>query len=235
MAREPRRQRGVWVGEHSCRFGKVSGHGPGYEVVSVSEEMVDPRCPECGEPVGTTATYCMHCSADLTGRGPVDGADGEPPTDTEDVSGDPGTVGDTNGPDTGDGSLLDPDGLADNSLTVAVGVVGGFVVGLVGTLVLAFLTGGFLGLLGLPLWVVATAYLVTRRTVQEAVSKAAYGVAAVLVLVPLLPLSPFVDAGTGGDRAFGFVFLVFLVGTPAAIAAGVGYLASRFVPEEPAA
>ena len=26
----------------------------------------DPRCPECGEPIGQTATYCMHCSADLT-------------------------------------------------------------------------------------------------------------------------------------------------------------------------
>jgi hypothetical protein len=25
----------------------------------------DPRCPECGEPIGATATYCMHCSADL--------------------------------------------------------------------------------------------------------------------------------------------------------------------------
>ena len=26
----------------------------------------DPRCPECGGPIGQTATYCMHCSADLT-------------------------------------------------------------------------------------------------------------------------------------------------------------------------
>lgn len=25
----------------------------------------DPRCPACGEPIGQTATYCMHCSADL--------------------------------------------------------------------------------------------------------------------------------------------------------------------------
>jgi len=23
-------------------------------------------CPECGGPIGTTSTYCMHCSADLT-------------------------------------------------------------------------------------------------------------------------------------------------------------------------
>ena len=29
----------------------------------------DPRCPECGEPIGQTTTYCMHCSADLTERG----------------------------------------------------------------------------------------------------------------------------------------------------------------------
>lgn len=26
----------------------------------------DPVCPECAEPVGITAAYCMHCSADLT-------------------------------------------------------------------------------------------------------------------------------------------------------------------------
>jgi membrane protease YdiL (CAAX protease family) len=25
-------------------------------------------CPECGEPVGQTAAYCIHCSADLTGE-----------------------------------------------------------------------------------------------------------------------------------------------------------------------
>lgn len=26
----------------------------------------DPACPACGEPIGQSATYCMHCSTDLT-------------------------------------------------------------------------------------------------------------------------------------------------------------------------
>mgnify|MGYP006276682749 CR=1 FL=1 len=27
--------------------------------------MTDPVCPECGEPVGLTSTYCMHCDAEF--------------------------------------------------------------------------------------------------------------------------------------------------------------------------
>ena len=32
----------------------------------MTDSTTDPRCPNCGEPIGRTATYCMHCSADLT-------------------------------------------------------------------------------------------------------------------------------------------------------------------------
>ncbi|QGX93981.1 hypothetical protein EI982_03895 [Haloplanus rallus] len=32
----------------------------------MSDSTADPRCPNCGGPIGRTATYCMHCSADLT-------------------------------------------------------------------------------------------------------------------------------------------------------------------------
>lgn len=191
--------------------------------------MVDPRCPDCGGAVGTTATYCMHCSADLTGRGPVDGAD------EGDVGGGDGDRGGHGGRsdhgDGGDSSLLDPDGLLDDSLTVAVGVVGGLVVGIVATFALLFFDAG-LALLGVVVWLGATVYLVRLRTVQEAVSRAAYGVALVLLLVPLVPLSPAVETSSGGDRVVGVVVLGVLVGIPALVAAGVGYLASRYVPEE---
>jgi len=194
--------------------------------------MTDPRCPDCGEPVGTTATYCMHCSADLTGRGPVDAADG-----TVGGGHDGGAPSVTSGRDgTGGGSesLLDPDGLVDNSLTVVVGVVGGVVVGLVATFALLFFDAG-LALLGVVVWLGATVYLVRRRTVQAAVSKAAYGVALVLLLVPLIPLSPAVETSAGGDRVVGIVVLAVLVGVPALVAAGIGYVASRYVPGESAA
>ncbi|MFC7228527.1 zinc ribbon domain-containing protein [Salinirubellus salinus] len=186
----------------------------------MSDELVDPRCPDCGEPVGTTATYCMHCSADLSDRGPIDAAaerSATGPTSTDGRDGD-------------DGPLLDPDGAVDDSLTVVVGVVGGLVVGLVATFALLFFDAG-LALLGVVVWVGATVYLVRRRTVQAAVSKAAYGVALVLLLVPLIPLSPAVETSTGGDRVVGAVVLTVLVGVPALVAAGVGYLASRYVPD----
>lgn len=53
----------------------------------------DPRCPECGEPIGATATYCMHCSAEL----PMD--DSADVSDADDVSYGSGT-----GPSVGSGS-----------------------------------------------------------------------------------------------------------------------------------
>lgn len=182
----------------------------------------DPRCPECGEPIGQTATYCMHCSADLSGRAATEGTAQSTGTGT-------GT-GTSTTDAAGEGQLLDPEGLLDNSLTVVVGIVGGLVIGIVATITLAFLTASGLALLGVVAWLVSTAYLARQRTVQGAVSKAAYGVALVLLLVPLIPLSPMVDMDPG-SRALGFVMLVFLVGTPAAIAAGIGYVASRYVPE----
>jgi hypothetical protein len=67
----------------------------------------DPRCPTCGEPVSATASYCMHCEADLPAAGfgdpesatgtvddaPMDEADPGMPTrddDEDDATGAPG-------------------------------------------------------------------------------------------------------------------------------------------------
>ncbi|PSQ02916.1 hypothetical protein BRC94_00390 [Halobacteriales archaeon QS_5_70_17] len=209
-------------------------------------ETSDPRCPECGGPIGRTATYCMHCSADLTEERSAADADGDgawdrtgpsvsgpadaavdASTDASGVDRAPG-AGDTGGRTD---RLLAPDGLVDDTLTVLVGIAGGIAVGLVGTVVLLVATGsGWAVAFGVTAWLVATAYLVRRRTVQAAVAKSGYAVAAVLLSVPVIALSPVVEVD-GGLEERGGLFLVLLVGVavPAAVAAAVGWIAGRFV------
>ncbi len=223
-----------------------------------SEE--DPRCPACGEPIGITATYCMHCSADLTEEYTAADADGDGFRDRitrgegaaadgsaapggmrepHESSGAPGSlrrlvdVFGTRQTSSGDedASVLDPDGLVDNSLTVVVGVGGGLIVGIVGTGVLLILTGsGWAVLVGLVAWLAATGYLVRRRTVQAAVAHSGYAVAVVLFLVPLIAASPLVEV-EGGIQGRGGLFVVLLLfaGVPATVAAGVGWLAAQFI------
>ena len=203
----------------------------------------DLRCPECGEPIGQTATYCMHCSADLTaehGRGDTDGDETWDRTDVEATGfrADTGTsrslIDRIRGAPTPGGQWLAPDSVADNALTVAVGIAGGLLVGVFGTVVLGALTGsvwailfGFLGLL------VATAYLVRRRTVQGAVAKSGYAVAVVLLVAPLVAFSPVMGVDGGVVERVGLFGVLLVVAViPAAIAAGLGYVASRFVPED---
>jgi len=212
--------------------------------VSGAEE--DPRCPECGGPIGQTATYCMHCSTDLTDELEADDADDDGAWDGTE----PSAAGDgvasgaeqTSAPagaadastSAGDDKLLADDGLVDNTLTVVVGIVGGIVVGLVGTTVLLIVTESALAVVfGLLAWLGSTAYLVRRRTVQGAVSKGAYAVAVVLLVVPLVALSPVVGVDGGvGERGGLFVVLLVFVAVPAGFAAVVGFVASRFVPDE---
>jgi hypothetical protein len=207
----------------------------------------DPRCPECGEPIGMTATYCMHCSADLTDEHAAADADGDLAWDADSgtgatasdgVGGDTTTSADFGGTtargDSADGQLLDPDGLVDNTLTVLVGVAGGIVVGLLGTIVFAIVSTSWWALpFGFVAWLGSTAYLVRRSTVQGAVAKSGYAVAVVLLLVPLVTLSPVlsVEGGLVG-RAQSFVILLVFVAIPAGISAVVGFLAAQFVPDE---
>jgi hypothetical protein len=191
----------------------------------------DPRCPECGEPIGQTATYCMHCSADLTDEQEVADVDEDEaweqtptaPSDQEEQAAREGSD-----------QLLDPEGLVDDTLTVVVGIGGGVVVGLVGTSVLLSITGSIWGFVfGLVAWLGSTAYLVRRRTVQGAIAKTGYAVAVVLLLVPVVALSPFVsvEGGIGGrGELFAVLFAFSLV--PASIATAIGWIASQFIPEE---
>jgi hypothetical protein len=186
----------------------------------------DPRCPECGGPIGQTATYCMHCSADLTEEQAAADTDGDEAWDRTA----PASAG-SDASDAPTGELLDPDGLVDNTLTVIVGIAGGLVVGLVGTTVPLILTGsGWAVPFGIVAWLGATAYLVRRRTVQAAVSKTGYAVAAVLLTVPVVALSPIVTVD-GGIEGRGGLFLVLLVfvAVPAGVAAILGLVAAQFV------
>jgi len=224
----------------------------------------DPRCPECGGKIGQSATYCMHCSADLT--------DERGTTEEEHAENDPGdligsvTPGDVAGEDdpghspaentttttssttdsptdattnttsadvgTSD-QVLDPDGLVDNTLTVIVGIVGGIVVGLVGTMVLLALTGsGWGAAFGFLAWIASTAHLVRRRTVQGAISRSAYAVAIVLLLIPLVMFSPLVNDSNLAERGGAFVGILVFIAFPAGFAALIGYIAGKFVPEE---
>ncbi len=210
----------------------------------MSDAPADPRCPECGGPIGVTATYCMHCSADLTEEREAADTDEDGTWDQYATGSESGTAPTTGERETGErvrderetggdsGELLDDDGLVDNTLTVLVGIVGGIVVGLVGTGVLLAVTGSGSALLfGLLAWLGSTAYLVRRGTVQGAVSKAGYAVAVVLLSVPFVAISPVVDVEGGLEgRVGGFVVLLVLVAVPAGIAAVVGFVASRFVP-----
>ena len=213
----------------------------------------DPHCPECGEPIGQTATYCMHCSADLSDEqaaadtnddGAWDEAAGAGSSDGSDDSGDSAPTYDPLEDEGGDatvstdagGQLLDPDGIVDNTLTVIVGVLGGIVVGIVATITLAIVTESLWGvLLGIVAWLGSTGYLVRRRTVQGAVEKSGYAAAVVLLLIPLVAFSPLasVEGGLAGRGTFFLVALV-AVSVPAIIAAVVGWVAGRFAPDPPA-
>lgn len=187
--------------------------------------MDDPRCPECGGPIAAAASYCIHCSADLDGRQPIPDGDtlglaDQGATDAESVS-------------TASGQPvehpIDPEGVMDNTLTVIVGILGGFIIGTVGTILLLFLTESALGILfGLAVWLGSTAYLVRRRYLLDAVSKTAYGIAVVLLSVPVVALAWDGTLASRGTR-FSVVFLIVIV--PSAIAAAIGWVASRYVPE----
>lgn len=117
----------------------------------------------------------------------------------------------------------------DNTLTVIVGILGGLIIGVLGTAVLIFLTQSAWGAaFGFAAWLGATAYLVRRRYVMDAVSKTAYGIAAVLMVVPFIAVAFESDLAT---RGIGFFVLLVIVAIPAGISAAIGWFAARYVPD----
>jgi len=78
---------------------------------------------------------------------------------------------------------------------------------------------------------VTTAHLVTRPSVQDAVARAAYGVALALLFVPFVVLAPANSEADLWTRVAVFVTLLGAVTLPAAAIAGLGVFASRYVPD----
>jgi hypothetical protein len=98
-----------------------------------------------------------------------------------------------------------------------------------GTVVRGFVTGsGWAVVFGLVAWLGATAYLVRCRTVRAAVAKSSYGVARILLSVPVIALSPVTPVDGGIEERGGrFPVLFVFVAVPAGIAATIGWIASR--------
>lgn len=206
------------------------------------------ECHSCGEPVGQGASFCMHCYEDIppdeseiesTVDGVADSDTGwEAATDTDSSA---ETTTETNASEprsteqssTGqqDGAILADDGLIDNSLTVIVGITGGIIVGIVGTTILGVATSSAWAIpVGIGGWLVSTAYLVRRPTVQAAIAHSGYGVAITFLTIPLLALSPSVSVNGGfvgrlNTFAGYLVVSVFISVFPA----GAGWVASQFV------
>ncbi len=180
----------------------------------------DPRCPECGGPIAASAATCFHCAADLVGVDPVS---------PEPADADGRFMGVATATGTPVDHPLDPSGAIDDTLTVIVGIVGGCIIGLIATFIALVLTAHLAGaLLGLVAWLGSTAYLVRRHYLLDAVAKTAYGIAAVVLLVPTIAV---IFEGTLYDRGLVFVALFITAAIPAALAAGVGWFASRYVPD----
>lgn len=179
--------------------------------------------------------YGLEEFEETDGEGGTDdpaGDDGPPEWSGGDPSRATGSETPIEGDGTGTGTLLDPDGMVDDTLTVVVGAVAGVVIGLVTTVaLLASTTSAWLGVgLGAAAWLGSTAYLVRRRSVLGAVSHGAYGVGLAFLLVPLVAFSPATDTSGLAGRAAGFLVFLLFMAVPAAVAGVVGYVAGRFDP-----
>jgi hypothetical protein len=126
--------------------------------------------------------------------------------------------------------LLDPEGLADNALTLVVAVFAGLLIGFVSLFAFAFSLGAFGFLLALVAWLGSTVYLASRHTVFGAVRYGAYGLAVLLVLMPV----GFAVAAGGSVTETVVLLVMFSVpfGIVAIVVGGIGYLVGLGAPGE---
>ena len=159
-------------------------YSPALDTVAMAS---DPRCPECDSPVGMTSQYCMHCDAEFDS--PVaDDTDGNTPADGEPADdGDARSVSvDLTAWERRLAGWLGPDGWIDNSLTIVVAVAAGTVLGPLTAVVLGLLTGSLWSVaVGLGVWLGATASLANQRTVYGAVRGGCFGIAGLLLVLPV--------------------------------------------------
>lgn len=126
--------------------------------------------------------------------------------------------------------LLDPEGLADNALTLVVAVLGGLLIGFVSVFAFLFSLGAFGLLLALVAWLGSTVYLASRHTVFGAVRYGAYALAGLVLLIPL----GFAVAIDGGvlERLLLLVMFGIPFGIVAVVVGGIGYLVGLGAPDE---
>lgn len=158
----------------------------------------------------------MHCGADFE-------AD---PADVPSTTAGGETTTESTG--TEESHLLHPDSLADNTLTVLVGLVGGAAVGVLTLVLFLFTTQSVWSLLpAVVAWLGATGYLVTRRTVGAAFQFGCYGVAFLLVALPIIAFSGATKGGTFGGRVLLFLGGELLFGIVALVVAAIGHVAGN--------
>jgi hypothetical protein len=149
-----------------------------------------------------------------------------------DTTGTTGTTGATDTTVTTDESkgLLDPEGLADNALTLVVAIFGGLLIGFVSLFAFMFSPGGLGLLLAVVAWLGSTVYLASRHTVFGAVRYGAYALAGLLVVMPV-----GVALAAGGSTLERLVLLVMFtvpLGVVAIVVGAVGYLVGLGAPDE---
>lgn len=161
----------------------------------------------------------MHCGAEID---PAETAAGDETAPRSfDLSFDespPDAVDDERGP------WLDPDSLADDSLTLLVGAGFGLVIGVLGLFVGAVVTGSaWGGLFGLVFLLGGTGVFVTRHSVHETVRLGSYATAALVVCVPVIVLTDAAKGGTFAGQVLLFAIAEVPFGIGAALIAGFGY------------
>ena len=201
----------------------------GLRAADAHMENGDPTCPGCGEPVSRTASFCIHCHADLDGRGDVDAA-------VVDMSegvgrGTAGTPTDAATTDD-DRGWFHPESTLDDVSTVAVGAVGGLAVAAPTTVLGLVYARSALWFFAFPvLWVAVWLYVAYTRSVFGAARKAAYLLAPVLAACPLFWFGPALQGGDLGGRVVG-TLLTALVAVPLAVGvAGLGYWLGGMAPD----
>lgn len=200
--------------------------------------------------MSATASYCMHCDADLDGTDDeavesaviefdaesvtTEEATGEPPGGTVEERGaerrsgsgetapDPRTAREDAGAD--DRGWLHPDSLLDDVSTGAVGIVAGLIVGFLAMVLALLATGSALAFLVGPVgWVGAGLYVGWTRSVFRAVRKACYLIAPTLAALPLFWFGDAPQGGDVGGRIVAFVLSEAVVLPVALVLVGVGY------------
>lgn len=195
--------------------------------MSGGAEPGDPHCPECDEPVGATASFCLHCEAALDdGGGTVETtrihfgtAEAAPEATGGTTVHGGGNVVESPSPERDDGSdergWFHFDSLAITAATAAVGVVAGLVVGGALVALVRMVTNGtWVLLVGAVAGVNTSLYATRARSAYRSVQRASVLAGGVVVVAPAF----WYAAADGGLGVRVFLFAVIeLVAVPIAL------------------